>query len=53
VLNRGISGFRILNERIGANARTRFERDVRRHRHADTVILMMGINDRPVHSKQQ
>jgi len=45
VLNEGISGARILTDRMGANALARFDRDVLRHRHADTVILMMGIND--------
>jgi lysophospholipase L1-like esterase len=45
VLNQGISGARILTDRMGVNALARFERDVLRHRHADTVILMMGIND--------
>ena len=30
---------------MGDNALARFDRDVLRHRHADTVILMMGIND--------
>ena len=45
VLNEGISGARILSDRMGANALARFDRDVLRHPHADTVILMMGIND--------
>ena len=45
VINQGISGARILTDRMGANALARFDRDVLRHRHADTVILMMGIND--------
>jgi len=45
VLNEGISGARILTDRMGVNALARFDRDVLRHRHADTVILMMGIND--------
>jgi len=45
VLNQGISGARILTDRMGANALARFDRDVLRHKHADTVILMMGIND--------
>jgi lysophospholipase L1-like esterase len=30
---------------MGANALARFDRDVLRHRHVDTVVLMMGIND--------
>jgi hypothetical protein len=45
VLNQGISGARILTDRMGANALARFDRDVLSHKHADTVILMMGIND--------
>ena len=45
MLNEGISGARVLRDRMGANALARFDRDVLRHRHADTVILMMGIND--------
>ena len=45
VLNEGISGARVLRDRMGQNALARFDRDVLRHRHADTVILMMGIND--------
>ena len=45
VLNEGISGARILTDRMGVNALARFDRDVLAHRHADTVILMMGIND--------
>jgi lysophospholipase L1-like esterase len=45
VLNQGISGARILANRMGDNALARFDRDVLGQRHADTVILMMGIND--------
>jgi lysophospholipase L1-like esterase len=45
VLNEGISGARVLRDRMGSNALARFDRDVLRHRHADTVVLMMGIND--------
>ena len=45
ILNQGISGARILTDRMGVNALARFDRDVLRHRYADTVILMMGIND--------
>jgi lysophospholipase L1-like esterase len=45
VLNEGISGARVLRDRMGQNALARFDRDVLRHRHADTVILLMGIND--------
>lgn len=45
VLNQGISGAKILTDRMGTNALARFERDVLNQPHADTVILMMGIND--------
>jgi lysophospholipase L1-like esterase len=45
VLNQGISGARVLTDRMGVNALARFDRDVLKHPHADTVILMMGIND--------
>jgi lysophospholipase L1-like esterase len=45
VLNEGVSGARVLRDRMGQSALARFGRDVLRHRHADTVILMMGIND--------
>src|SRR3984893_9387212 len=45
VLNEGISGARVLSDRMGVNALARFDRDVLSHPHADTVILMMGIND--------
>ena len=45
VLNQGISGARVLADRMGVNALARFDRDVLRHPHADTVILLMGIND--------
>ena len=45
VLNEGISGARVLRDRMGDNALARFERDVLSHPHADTVVLMMGIND--------
>ena len=34
-----------LSDRMGVNALARFDRDVLSHPHADTVILMMGIND--------
>ena len=30
---------------MGVNALARFDEDVLSHPHADTVILMMGIND--------
>jgi lysophospholipase L1-like esterase len=45
VLNEGISGARVLTDRMGVNALARFDEDVLSHPHADTVILMMGIND--------
>jgi lysophospholipase L1-like esterase len=35
----------VLGDRMGVNALARFDRDVLSHPHADTVILMMGIND--------
>ena len=34
-----------LTDRMGVNALARFHEDVLSHPHADTVILMMGIND--------
>jgi lysophospholipase L1-like esterase len=45
VLNEGISGARVLRDRMGDNALARFDRDVLSHPGADTVVLMMGIND--------
>ena len=45
VLNEGISGARVLRDRMGVNALARFDRDVLNQAHADTVVLMMGIND--------
>jgi lysophospholipase L1-like esterase len=45
VLNEGISGARILRDRMGDNALARFDRDVLSHPRADTVVLLMGIND--------
>lgn len=45
VLNEGISGARVLRDRMGVNALARFDRDVLDQAHADTVVLMMGIND--------
>jgi lysophospholipase L1-like esterase len=45
VLNQGISGARVLRDRMGDNALARFDRDVLSEPRADTVILMMGIND--------
>lgn len=45
VLNEGISGARVLTDRMGDNALARFDRDVLSHPGADTVVVMMGIND--------
>jgi lysophospholipase L1-like esterase len=45
VLNEGISGARVLRDRMGVNALARFDQDVLSHPRADTVVLMMGIND--------
>jgi lysophospholipase L1-like esterase len=45
ILNEGISGDKVLTDRMGVNALARFDRDVLSQPHADTVILMMGIND--------
>ena len=35
----------MLTDRMGVNALARFDRDVLSLPHADTVVLMMGIND--------
>jgi lysophospholipase L1-like esterase len=45
VLNQGISGDKVLSDRMGVNALARFDRDVLSEPHADVVTLMMGIND--------
>lgn len=45
VLNEGISGERVLTDRMGINALARFEEAVLLHPRVDTVIFMMGIND--------
>ncbi|HET6438216.1 MAG TPA: SGNH/GDSL hydrolase family protein [Anaeromyxobacter sp.] len=45
VANQGISGCRVLRDRMGDNALARLDRDVLAQEHADTVVLMMGIND--------
>jgi lysophospholipase L1-like esterase len=45
VLNEGISGAKVLSDRMGTNALARFDTDVLSQPKADTVILMMGIND--------
>jgi lysophospholipase L1-like esterase len=45
VLNEGISGERVLADRMGINALARFEEAVLIHPYVDTVVFMMGIND--------
>lgn len=45
VLNAGISGARLLSDRMGVNALARFERDVLSQPHVNTVIILLGIND--------
>jgi lysophospholipase L1-like esterase len=45
IVNEGISGARVLNDRMGVNALARFDRDVVAQPHVTTVIMMMGIND--------
>lgn len=45
ILNEGISGAKVLTDRMGVNALARFDADVLSQPKADTVILMMGIND--------
>jgi len=45
VLNEGISGAKVLSDRMGVNALARFDTDVLSQPKADTVVLMMGIND--------
>lgn len=45
VVNQGISGARVLRDRMGDNALARFDRDVLSQPYADTVVVMMGIND--------
>ena len=45
VLNEGISGQRVLADRMGTNALARFEEAVLSHPKVETVIFMMGIND--------
>lgn len=45
VLNEGISGAKVLSDRMGVNALARFDRDVLTQPHADVVTMMMGIND--------
>lgn len=45
VLNAGISGGRVLRDRMGVNALARFDRDVLGQPRLRTVIVLMGIND--------
>jgi lysophospholipase L1-like esterase len=45
VINAGISGARVLSDKMGVNALARFERDVLDQPGVGTVILLMGIND--------
>jgi len=45
VINAGISGARLLKDKMGANALARFEQDVLGQPGPKTVIVMLGIND--------
>lgn len=45
VLNAGISGARVLSDKMGANALARFDRDVLSQPHVKTAIVLIGIND--------
>ena len=45
VLNAGISGARLLGDRMGANALARFDRDVLSQARVKTVVVLLGIND--------
>lgn len=45
VVNAGISGARVLGDRMGVKALDRFEQDVLSHPGEKTIILLMGIND--------
>lgn len=45
VLNAGISGARVLRDKMGVNALARFQRDVLAQPGTRTVIVLMGIND--------
>lgn len=45
VANQGISGARVLRDRMGDNALARFDRDVLSQPRAEVVVVMMGIND--------
>lgn len=45
VLNAGISGARLLHDKMGVNASARFTRDVLAQPGVTSVILLLGIND--------
>ncbi len=45
VINAGISGARLLSDRMGVNALARFDRDVLAQPGVDTVVVLLGIND--------
>lgn len=45
VINAGISGARLLGDRMGVNAAARFEQDVLSQPGVRTAIVLMGIND--------
>ena len=45
VVNAGISGARLLGDKMGANALARFGQDVLAHPGPKTVIVLIGIND--------
>ncbi|WP_266172107.1 SGNH/GDSL hydrolase family protein [Dyella subtropica] len=45
VLNAGISGARVLSDKMGVNALARFERDVLDQPGIASVVVLMGIND--------
>lgn len=45
VINAGISGARLLGDRMGVNAAARFEQDVLSQPGVGTVVILLGIND--------
>lgn len=45
VVNAGISGARLLGDRMGVNAAARFEQDVLSQPGVKTVLVLLGIND--------
>jgi lysophospholipase L1-like esterase len=45
VLNAGISGAKVLSDRMGTNALSRFDRDALSVPGVETVVVMIGIND--------